>query len=199
MTALRATRFAAWAAVVVLGAVVLWLTVFNRNDDGGGIVAASIGGPFALVDQAGAPVTDAALKGHPSAMFFGYTFCPDVCPTTLADMTLWLDDLGADADRLKVYFVTVDPERDTPDAMAEYLQAFDPRIVGLTGDRAAVDAMLAAFRVYSRKTGDDPEYYLMDHTASVYLLDAEGRFVGTVDYQEAPETVLAKLKRLVGA
>jgi protein SCO1/2 len=83
--------------------------------------------------------------------------------------------------------------------MAEYLQAFDPRIVGLTGDRVAVDEMLAAFRVYSRKTGEDSDYYLMDHTASVYLLDAEGRFVGTVDYQENPETALAKLKRLVGA
>jgi protein SCO1/2 len=199
LNTLRAIRIAAWAAVVVLGAAILWLTVFNRGDEGGGIVAASIGGPFSLVDQNGNTVTDAALKGHPSAMFFGYTFCPDVCPTTLADMTLWLDDLGADADKLKVYFVTVDPERDTQEHMAEYLQAFDPRIVGLTGDRAAVDAMLAAFRVYSRKTGEDVDYYLMDHTASVYLLDENAQFVGTVDYQESPETVLAKLKRLVGA
>jgi protein SCO1/2 len=196
---LRAIRIATWAAVAILGAAVLWLTVFNRSDDGGGIAAAAIGGPFSLVDQTGAPVTEAALKGHPSAMFFGYTFCPDVCPTTLADMTLWLQELGPVGDRLKVYFVTVDPERDTPDAMAEYLQAFDPRIVGLTGDRAAVDAMLAAFRVYARKTGEDGDYYLMDHTASVYLLDENAQFVGTVDYQEAPETALAKLKRLVGA
>jgi protein SCO1 len=198
MTGLRVVRFALWGAVAILAAAILWLTVFNRTDDGGGIVAASIGGPFTLVDQHGNTVTEAALKGQPSAMFFGYTFCPDVCPTTLADMTIWLDDLGSAADRLKVWFVTVDPERDTQAAMAEYLQAFDPRIVGLTGDRAAVDEMLAAFRVYSRKTGEDPDYYLMDHTASVYLLDAEGRFVGTVDYQEDPETVLAKLKRLVG-
>lgn len=198
MTGLRAIRIAAWAAVAILAAAVLWLTVFNRTENGG-IVAASIGGPFSLVDQHGNAVTEAALKGHPSAMFFGYTFCPDVCPTTLADMTIWLQDLGPAADRLKVYFVTVDPERDTQAHMAEYLQAFDPRIVGLTGERPAIDAMLAAFRVYSRKTGDDPDYYLMDHTASVYLLDAEGRFVGTVDYQENPDTALAKLKRLVGA
>jgi protein SCO1/2 len=196
---LRAIRIATWAAVAILGAAVIWLTVFNRSDDGAGMVATSIGGPFSLVDQTGAPVTEAALKGHPSAMFFGYTFCPDVCPTTLADMTLWLQELGPVGDRLKVYFVTVDPERDTPDAMAEYLQAFDPRIVGLTGDRAAVEAMLAAFRVYARKTGEDGDYYLMDHTASVYLLDENAQFVGTVDYQEAPETALAKLKRLVGA
>jgi protein SCO1/2 len=197
MTGLRAVRIAAWAAVAILAAVVLWLAVFNRANDGGGIVAESIGGPFSLVDQTGATVTEASLKGHPSAMFFGYTFCPDVCPTTLADMTLWLKDLGAGADKLKVYFVTVDPERDTQQALAEYLTAFDPRIVGLTGDRPAIDAMLEAFRVYSRKTGEG-EFYLMDHTASVYLLDADGRFVGTVDYQEKPDVALAKLKRLVG-
>jgi protein SCO1 len=199
MTGLRVVRFALWGAVTILAAAILWLTVLNRPDDGGGIVAASIGGPFTLVDQHGNTVTEAALKGQPSAMFFGYTFCPDVCPTTLADMTIWLDDLGAAGDRLKVWFVTVDPERDTQAAMAEYLEAFDPRIVGLTGERAAVDEMLAAFRVYSRKTGEDADYYLMDHTASVYLLDAEGRFTGTIDYQENPETALAKLKRLVGA
>ena len=199
MTGLRAIRIVVWAAVVVLGAAILWFTVFNKgNDKGGGIVAASIGGPFTLVDQTGAPVTEAALKGHPSALFFGYTYCPDVCPTTLADMTLWLEQLGADADKLKVYFITVDPERDTQEQMAAYLGAFDPRIVGLTGDRAAIDRMLEAYRVYSRKVGED-EYYTMDHTASVYLLDSNAQFVGTVDYQEKLETVMEKLRRLVGA
>jgi len=199
MTGLRAIRIVVWAAVVVLGAAILWFTVFNKgNDEGGGIVAASIGGPFTLVDQTGAPVTEAALKGHPSALFFGYTYCPDVCPTTLADITLWLEQLGADADKLKVYFITVDPERDTQEQMAAYLGAFDPRIVGLTGDRAAIDRMLEAYRVYSRKVGED-EYYTMDHTASVYLLDSDAQFVGTVDYQEKLETVMEKLRRLVGA
>ena len=200
MPPLKVVRIVAWSAVVVLAAFLVWFFMVGRNDGGGnGIVAASIGGPFALVDQNGNVVTEASLRGHASAMFFGYTFCPDVCPTTLADMTLWLEELGPDADKLKVYFVTVDPERDTQAALAEYLQAFDPRIVGLTGEPAAVDQMLSAFRVYSRKTGDDAEFYLMDHTASVYLLDAEGKFVGTVDYQENPETALAKLKRLAGA
>jgi len=115
-------------------------------------------------------------------------------------MSQWLEQLGADGDKLKVYFVTVDPARDTQEQMAAYLEAFDPRISGLTGTQAAVDAMLQEYRVYSRKVdGADPAYYTMDHTASVYLLDAEGRFVGTVDYQENPETAFAKLKRLVGA
>jgi protein SCO1/2 len=130
-------------------------------------------------------------------MFFGYTFCPDVCPTTLSDATQWLKKLGPDGDRLKVYFVTVDPERDTKEQMAAYLQAFDPRIIGLTGTRAALDPMLAAYRVYSRKVGDGDDYS-MDHSASVYLLDENGKFVGTVDYQEKDETVMAKLERLVG-
>ena len=201
MPLLKALRIIVWTAVVVLGAAVLWLTIFSRGQDGaGGITAASLGGPFELVDQRGAPVTEAALQGHPSALFFGYTYCPDVCPTTLADMTIWLKDLGAGGDKLKAYFVTVDPERDTQDQMASYLTAFDPRIVGLTGSRPAIDKMLKEYRIYSRRVeGTDGAAYTMDHTASVYLLDDKATFVGTVDYQEKPDTVLAKLKRLVGA
>jgi protein SCO1/2 len=207
MTPLRAIRYATWAAVALAAAAVLLLVVrpfgfdpLGRGGGAPGFIASSIGGPFTLTAQTGATVTEASLKGHPSAMFFGYTYCPDVCPTTLADMTVWLEELGADADKLHVYFVTVDPERDTAGQMAEYLTAFDPRISGLTGTRPEVDRMLEAYRVYSRKVeGGDPAYYTMDHTASVYLLDAEGRFVGTVDYQENPATALAKLKRLVGA
>ena len=197
MTALKTIRYAVWAAVVILAAGIAWFAVSHR--DGGGIVAVNIGGPFTLTDQAGATVTEAALQGHPSALFFGYTFCPDVCPTTLADLTTWLQQLGAGGDKLKVYFVTVDPERDTQAAMASYLQAFDPRISGLTGSRPAIDGMLKAYRVYSRKIeGKDGAPYSMDHTASVFLLDDRAQFVGTVDYQEKPETALAKLKRLVG-
>lgn len=200
MTTLRAVRIAVWVAIAVIVAAIAWIVVGPRSqtDGGGGLLAAAIGGPFALTDQQGQPVTEAALKGHPSAIFFGYTYCPDVCPTTLADLTLWLGDLGADADKLKVYFVTVDPERDTPAQMKDYLSAFDPRITGLTGSREAIDQMLKEYRVYSRKVGDGPNY-TMDHTATVYLLDADANFVGTLDYQEKPEIALTKLKRLVGA
>ena len=206
MTPLRTVRIALWAAVAMAAVAVLLIVVrpfgfdpFGR-DGAPALLASSIGGPFTLTDQTGATVTEASLMGHPTAMFFGYTYCPDVCPTTLSDMSQWLEQLGADGDKLKVYFVTVDPARDTQEQMAAYLEAFDPRIGGLTGTQAAVDAMLQEYRVYSRKVdGADPAYYTMDHTASVYLLDAEGRFVGTVDYQENPETAFAKLKRLVGA
>jgi protein SCO1/2 len=198
MSALKTFRYLVWAAVVAVAAAALWFGVLNRGD-GGGLAAVSVGGPFTLTDQRGATVTEAALQGHPSALFFGYTFCPDVCPTTLSDMTLWLQDLGAGGDKLKVYFITVDPERDTQAAMAAYLQAFDPRITGLTGSRPAIDAMLKAYRVFSRRVeGKDGAPYSMDHTASVFLLDDHAQFVGTVDYQEKPETALAKLRRLVG-
>jgi protein SCO1 len=161
-------------------------------------LASAIGGPFTLTDQHGATVTEASLKGHPSAMFFGFTFCPDVCPTTLSDLTVLMQKLGPDADKLKVYFVTVDPERDTQDQLAAYLQAFDPRFLGLTGSRPAIDQMLKAYRVYSKKVPTDGGSYTMDHTASVYLLDANGQLTGTLDYHEKEETAVAKLKRLVG-
>ena len=190
-------RILVWAATAVLFAAI-GLTVYWRA--GGvlpGTAAAMIGGPFALTDQHGATVTDAVLKGHPSAIFFGYTYCPDVCPTTLADMSDWLQKLGPDGDRLKVYFVTVDPERDTREQLAAYLQAFDARITGLTGSRPAVDQMLKEYRVYSRKVPLDGGGYSMDHAASVYLLDKDAAFAGTVDYKDDPDKALAKLKRLL--
>jgi protein SCO1/2 len=194
---LRAVRIAAWAAVVVLVIVAGGLFLWRSEDGSPGIAAATIGGPFQLVDQRGAIVTEAALKGHPSALFFGYTYCPDVCPTTLYEMTVWLGKLGADGDKLKAYFVTVDPERDTKEQIAAYLEGFDPRITGLTGSREAIDAMLKSYRVYSRKAPSEDGEYIMDHTAAVYLLDKEATFTGTVDYKEDEATALAKLKRLV--
>lgn len=188
---LRILRYSLWA-VVALVLVVVAIYAYDQHRGGTG----GVGGPFTLTDQKGETVTEAALAGHPSAMFFGYTYCPDVCPTTLLAATNWLKALGPDGDKLKVYFVTVDPERDTQAQMAAYLGAFDPRIIGLTGSRPAIDAMLKEYRVYSKKVGDGPDY-AMDHTASVYLLDPKGRLVGTLDYQEKDETALAKLKRLI--
>jgi len=198
MNTLRIVRHAVWAAVIVL-LVAIGAVLYLRDKGDGPLLAGAIGGgPFSLVDQTGAPVTEAALKGHPSAMFFGYTFCPDICPTTLYDMTTLMEALGPDADKLKVYFVTVDPERDTQQVMAEYLSAFDPRLTGLTGSREEIDRILSSYRVYSRKVPRDEGPYLMDHTATVYLLDDAGKLTGTLDYQEASETALAKLKRLIG-
>jgi protein SCO1/2 len=192
-------RLVAWAAIAALA---IGIAVFAVGWYGKGrpIAANLIGGPFTLTDQTGAAVTEAALKGHPSAIFFGYTFCPDVCPTTLFDMTVLMKELGPDADKLKVYFVTVDPARDTREQIASYLQAFDPRIIGLTGTQAEIDRIVKEYKVYAKKVPDESgDGYTMDHSASVFLLDRDGRFAGTLDYHEKTETALAKLKRLIAA
>jgi protein SCO1/2 len=199
VSAIRIVRYGLWAGVIVL-LVALGAVYFFRGEEDAPLAAGSIkGGPFSLVDQNGNAVTEATLKGHPSAMFFGYTFCPDICPTTLYDMTELMEALGPEADALKVYFVTVDPERDTQAVMAEYLAAFDPRFTGLTGSRAEIDRILSGYRVYSAKVERDEGPYLMDHTAVVYLLDKDGALTGTLDYHEPTETALAKLKRLIEA
>jgi protein SCO1/2 len=197
MTSLRTIRYAVWAAVIVALAVIAGTFYWQSQGGGGKLAASLIGGPFTLTDQHGATVTEAALKGHPSAMFFGYTYCPDVCPTTLYDLSQYLKQLGPDGDKLKVYFVTVDPERDTQAQMATYLGSFDPRITGLTGSRPAIDQVLKEYRIYSKKVPQDDGNYIMDHSASVYLFDKDGTFTSTLDYQEKPDVALAKLKRLI--
>jgi protein SCO1/2 len=198
MTPLRIVRYVAWAAVAVLlvaSGYIAWQ--WHQDDAVTRLAATSIGGPFRLTDQHGATVTEAALKGHPSALFFGYTFCPDVCPTTLFEVSGWLEKLGPDGDRLKVYFVTIDPERDSREVLAEYLSAFDTRITGLTGSPEAVSEIVKGYRAYTRKVPLDDGGYIMDHSASIYLLDSDGAFSGTVSYQEDTETALAKLQRLI--
>jgi protein SCO1/2 len=197
MNTLRTVRLAAWAlvAVIVIGLGGLAYSKYASGSLPGSGVA-SVGGPFTLVDQTGAPITEKALIGHPSLVFFGFTYCPEVCPTTLSDMTVWLKDLGPDADKLKVFFVSVDPERDTPSQMKEYLSAFDPRITGITGKPDDVFAMLKAYRVYYRKVEVPGGDYTVDHPGSVYIFDKNGAFTGSIDYQEKPELVMAKLRKL---
>ncbi|MCB1501176.1 MAG: SCO family protein [Bauldia sp.] len=197
MNSLRIIRYVLWGVVIVAAVAIAAVFLLRKEGDAPLIAGAITGGPFELVDQHGNTVTDADLSGHPSAMFFGYTFCPDICPTTLYEMTTLMEQLGPEADKLKVYFVTVDPERDTQPVMAEYLSAFDPRFTGLTGTREQVDAIIKGYRVYARKVEQEKGPYLMDHTAAVYLLDADGAVAGTLDYQEKSETALAKLKRLI--
>lgn len=159
------------------------------------VSAPAIGGAFRLVDQNGQVVTQDALKGKPSLMFFGFTHCPDVCPTALFEMTQVYKALGSDGDKVQAYFVSVDPERDTPDILKEYLSSFDPRLRGLTGDPAAVAAIEKAYRVYSKKVPLEGGGYTMDHTATVYLMDKQGRFVAPFNLKRKPEDAAADLKR----
>ena len=179
-------------AVLLLGALG-WVALRGPNSTG----IPGIGGPFALVDQAGKTVTEQTLLGKPTLMFFGYTHCPDVCPTTLFQLSELLKALGPQPGVNAVY-VTVDPERDTTQVMADYLTSFDPHIVALTGDRPAVDAMLKAYRVYSKKTpakeGGD---YTMDHSALVYLMGKDGRFLSAFNLEQSIPNQVAQLRRVM--
>lgn len=155
----------------------------------------AIGGPFKLTDQDGRTVTDESLKGKPFLVFFGFTHCPDVCPTALFEVSEVLRMLGPDADRAAALFVTVDPERDTPARLKDYLSSFDPHLRGLTGDEKALADMQRAYRVYAKKVPLDGGDYTMDHTALVYLMDKEGRFVAPFNLKRPPEAAAADLRK----
>ena len=196
MPANQATRplliFAAFAASLAVGLLfTLWML--------GGLqkvtAPAAIGGPFQLVDQTGTTVTEQNLKGKPTLVFFGFTHCPDVCPTALFEMSEVLRTMGKDGDRINAYFVSVDPERDTVAKMKDYLSSFDPRLKGLTGDPAAVEKIVSGYRVYAKKVPLKDGDYTMDHTALIYLMDRDGRFVRPFDLKRKPEEAAGELKR----
>ena len=192
----RTTRplviFASFAASLLVGLVImLWALGGLR-----GVTApAAIGGPFQLTDQTGQTVTDQNLKGKPTLIFFGFTHCPDVCPTSLFEMSEVLRALGRDGDKLGAYFVSVDPERDTPAVMKDYLSSFDPRLKGLTGTVEEVDKIRAAYRVMARKVPTEGGDYTMDHTALIYLMDRDGHFVSPFNLKRKPEEAATDLKR----
>jgi protein SCO1/2 len=150
----------------------------------------AVGGPFHLIDQNGRAVDESMLKGKWSLVFFGYTFCPDVCPTTLTSLAAAQDRLGPKAKKLQVVFVTVDPARDTPAQLKTYLSspAFPKGTIGLTGSPEQVDAMTKAYKVYYAKQGEGQDY-AMDHSSAVYLMDPKGRFDRVVAYGLTPEEI----------
>jgi protein SCO1/2 len=178
--------------VAMLGAVLL----MTGGPDRPVVQASAIGGPFRLVDQDGKPFTEQDLKGRPTLIFFGFTHCPDVCPTTLFEVSEMLRALGADAEKAQALFVTVDPERDTPAALKDYLTSFDPHLRALTGDPDALAGMLKAYRVYAKKVPLEGGAYTMDHTAIVYLMDKEGRFVAPFRLgKRTPQEAAAELRK----
>ena len=199
----RATRMLLVIAAFSAGlASVLAIVLFFVSRGPAPLVAtaSAVGGPFSLIDHNGKPLTNEDMKGHPFLVFFGFTHCPDVCPTTLFEVSEVLKQLGPDAGGARALFVTVDPERDTPAIMKDYLSSFDPNLVGATGSREAIDRTLKAYRVYSKKVptekvpteGGD---YTMDHTALVYLMDKQGRFVAPFNLKRRPEEAAADLRR----
>jgi protein SCO1 len=193
----RSIRILLMSAAFLAGLVLCFGVVVIVTGRGAAPVAqvAAIGGPFQLVDQNGREVTDKDLKGRPFLVFFGFTHCPDVCPTTLFEVSEIMRALGPDAERTRALFVTVDPERDTPAVMKDYLSSFDPHLVGLTGDPAAVAAVAKAYRVYFKKVPLDQGGYTMDHTAIVYLMDKDGRFVSPFSLKRSTDAAAADLRR----
>jgi protein SCO1/2 len=181
-----------FAASLVMGLVLmLWVLGGFRHV----ATPAAIGGPFQLTDQAGQTVTEKAMQGRPTLIFFGYTHCPDVCPTTLFEMSEVLRVMGKDADRLNAYYISVDPDRDTVSSMKDYLSSFDPRLKGLTGNPDQIAKVLSEYRVYAKKVPLKDGDYTMDHTALIYLMDREGRFVSPFDLKRSADAAAADLKR----
>jgi protein SCO1/2 len=193
---LRNFRIVLWALVAVVAIGATWLFLFRPPARPPGVTGQS----FELASTQGGTFTQESLKGTPSLIFFGYTFCPDVCPTTLAETTAWRAQLGLTPEQLRIIFVTVDPARDTLDTVKGYIEGFDPSIIGLVGDEAQTTSVKAAFGVIGERAegfaSDDP-YYLVDHTALTFLIGADGAFEGTIAYEEPSDTALAKVKRLV--
>jgi protein SCO1 len=180
------------AGLVVFLAVFLYAT----GQLGPRTSASAVGGPFTLTDQDGKQITAADLKGKPFLVFFGYTHCPDVCPTTLFDISEVMRALGPDADRTEALFISVDADRDTPAVLKDYLSSFDPHVRGATGNQGELDKVEKGYRVYAKKvpTGKDGDYS-MDHSAIVYLMDKDGHFVAPFRLDRKPQASAAELRK----
>jgi protein SCO1/2 len=163
----------------------------------GTLLASAIGGPFRLVDQNGKTVTDADLKGKWSLVYFGYTHCPDACPTALNDIAIALDELGPQRNAVRPVFVTVDPERDTPEVLKAYVTSFDAPILALTGTPEEIAQTAKGYRVYYAKHPEAGGDYSMDHSSVIYVMDPEGRFTASFTHENSPEEIAERLKKLL--
>ncbi len=194
---LKHVQIALWAAAGI-AAIAVPVGYMSRNvvtERSTGV--ATIGAPFVLTAADGSEFDSKKLSGKPYALFFGFTHCPDVCPTTTAELSGFLAELGAKADDFPVLFVTVDPARDTPEALKDFLSSFDPRIVALSGPQEKIDAVVKSYGAIAKRVELDNGNYTMDHTASVFLFGADGTLVSTLDYKENPSVKLQKIKNLL--
>ena len=198
MDRMRTLLIATGVAVLALGGGVALRQAVDARAAASSVVGTELGAPFVLTDQNGDEITEAAFQGRPGLLFFGFTHCPDVCPTTIHDMETWLTDLDVGKDEIGAYFVTVDPERDTPAFLKDYLEPQSDRITGITGDPDAVRAMAKSWRVYFQRRELGEGQYTMDHFASTFVLDAEGKVVDLIAYQEDPESAKSKIAAVLG-
>jgi protein SCO1 len=187
-------------ATIVLGAGVTAgaLYVLGARPDVATSGTGLIGGPFTLVATDGATVSDQTYRGKWEIIYFGYTFCPDACPVALSKLSLALEKLGSDADKVQAIFITVDPQRDTQQVLAEYLKSFDTRVAGLTGPQAEIEKVIKEYRVYAapQKTGGND--YLVDHSSYFYLMDPQGAFRNVLDPSSSGEELAERLRKEIG-
>jgi protein SCO1/2 len=189
---MRLPRLVLVLSALLVGLILLATTLLLTNANRQSQPNLGIGGPFRLINQEGVEVSERDFLGRPSLVFFGYTHCPDICPTKLLEVSEIFRALGADK-KINALFMTIDPERDTPALLKDYLSSFDPRIVGLTGTSEAIAAAEKTFRVYARKVETGEGSYSMDHTALVYLMDRQGRFISVFNTEQDPQAAARAL------
>ncbi|MBU0826026.1 MAG: SCO family protein [Alphaproteobacteria bacterium] len=198
MVVVRRVLWLLVALAAVIGAVLaLQSKPGGKQDSTTAYAGAGIGGPFTLTGSDGKTVTERSFAGKPFAIFFGFTRCPEVCPTTLARMASLREQLGEDGDKFEIVFVSVDPEHDKPADIGSYISLFKTPIHGLTGTATQLAAIQKAYGVYVKKVPLEGGDYTVDHTAAIYLMDRHGHFVTTIDYHENDKVALEKLKRIV--
>ena len=182
-----------WSAALISLGLTYYSESKNTGSQGGKIASTSgIGGAFELTSHTGEKITDKALLGAPFLVFFGFTHCPDICPTALFDMSEALRATGTEGAKLRALYISVDPERDTVDVLKNYMSSFDPRVMALTGDAQSVQNTARAYRAYYKKV-PTKESYTMDHSSAVYLMDKNGQFLRTIDLKRDPQIVAKEL------
>lgn len=189
---MRNLKFVLWGLVLIAGVAATIWSLLPQTPTGLGQAR------FDLIDHNGDRITDAAFHGQPSGLFFGFTHCPDVCPTTLSEIAVWLDELGDEGEALKFFFVTVDPERDDPETLKGYVTLFsEDQIIGITGDPEGIRALEKSWGIFSERVPTSDGSYTMNHTASLLLVNSDGEFEGTIAYRENLQTAVGKLRNLI--
>jgi protein SCO1/2 len=184
--------------IVILSLIGFFLPVILKKDlQTHYSFGAKLGVPFELIDSNGNKITESAFVGSPTVLFFGFPHCPNVCPIALHRLSLLIEKLGEDQNKLNVYFITLDPERDNWKILNNYLSVFNNRIIGITGESKKIEALTKSWRVYSKKVPLDGENYTIDHTSLIFLLKSDGNFLKTIDFEDDFELSLKEIKKLL--